>query len=255
MGHNPTFLFLKGNFAMLYFDIYKKLKNFEINMSMKTDKGVTAFLGSSGSGKTLTLKCIAGIEIPDRGIIKLNGVTVFDSEKKINISPQKRKVGYLFQNYALFPNMTVYDNIDIVVSSLNKKITKIEKKQIINEILESLQINHISKNYPQNISGGQQQRVALARILVSNPSILLLDEPFSALDSGLKEIVEKEILQILSKIESTTILVTHDVNEAYRISNNVALIESGNIKNYDTKENIFNNYFTKEIKTVFRKRV
>ena len=193
-----------------------------------------ALLGASGCGKSLMLKCIAGIEKPDKGLITINGETVFDSAKQINIPPQKRNVGYLFQNYALFPNMTLWNNISCVV-----KRPKTEKTQIIENIIKSFQLEGVKDLYPGQVSGGQQQRAALARILVSNPKILMLDEPFSALDSHLKWDMEQEIMSVLAKFGGTTIFVSHDRDEAYRVSDKIAVMNNGNIEITDNKENIF----------------
>ena len=203
-----------------------------------SDNGVIALLGSSGCGKTLTLKCIAGIEKPDKGKIIINEQIVFDSEKKINLPPQERKTGYMFQNYALFPTMTVFNNISCVI-----KKPKDQKKLIIDEIIKSFQLENISNLYPRQISGGQQQRVALARILVSQPEIILLDEPFSALDTNLKQSIEAEIAAVLQKFKGSAVIVTHDSGEAYRLSDQVAIMSKGEVQCIGPKQDIFDKYF------------
>ena len=164
----------------LFVDIRKKLKGFSLNVSFETNGDYLGVLGSSGSGKSMTLKCIAGIETPDEGLIILNGKVLFDSKKKINLKPQERNIGYLFQNYALFPNMTVEKNIGIGL-----KGSKYEKNRKINEIIEAFHLQGLEKKYPRQLSGGQQQRVALARCIIYKPDVLMLDEPFSALDTYL----------------------------------------------------------------------
>ena len=172
--------------------IKKDYGSFKLNVDFETSHAPLAILGSSGSGKSLTLKCIAGIEKPDEGYIELNGRVLFDSEKKINLTPQQRKVGYLFQNYALFPNMNVVQNIMCGLthyqckkgSTLKQKYE--EKLRKVVEFLEFFQLKGLEKHKPHQLSGGQQQRVALARILASQPEVLLLDEPFSALDEHLR---------------------------------------------------------------------
>ena len=218
----------------LYFDIEKTFPNFKLSAHLECEDEVLALLGSSGCGKTLALKCIAGIEKPDRGRIIINGETVFDSEKRINIPPQKRNVGYMFQNYALFPTMTVWNNISSVI-----KKTKKERANMVDAMVSMFHLESVKNLYPREISGGQQQRTALARILVSEPRILLLDEPFSALDTHLKWKVEQEITSVLAEFKGSAIVVTHDRSEAYRISDKIAVMDKGEIVSSGTKEAIF----------------
>ncbi|MDF2632452.1 MAG: ABC-type sulfate/molybdate transport system, ATPase component, partial [Caproiciproducens sp.] len=175
-------------------DITKTLGNFRLNVKFEAQDEILALLGASGSGKSMTLKCIAGVEKPDAGRIVLGGRVLFDSEQKINLSPQKRKTGYLFQHYALFPNMTVEENIAAGICA-----PKREKGEKIQEKIKAFYLNGLEKHYPSQISGGQQQRVALARILASEPEILMLDEPFSALDSYLRWQMEQEMSGVLEK--------------------------------------------------------
>ncbi|EQI22749.1 ABC transporter family protein [Clostridioides difficile Y41] len=177
----------------LYVDIEKDLSSFKLKVEIKQEKGTLGFLGESGSGKSMTLKCIAGLEKPTRGKIVLNDRVLFDSEKKINLSTQDRKVGFLFQNYALFPHMTVSQNIELGLLKLSKS----EKKEIVARYLDILKLNGFEGRYPWQLSGGQQQRVALARALATSPDILLLDEPFSALDHHLRSNMEKELMNML----------------------------------------------------------
>ncbi|MFR5131354.1 MAG: sulfate/molybdate ABC transporter ATP-binding protein [Terrisporobacter sp.] len=167
----------------LILDIEKDFGSFYLKANIKQEKGVLGFLGESGCGKSMTLKCIAGIVKPDRGRIVLNGRVLFDSEKKINLPPQERRVGYLFQNYALFPHMTTKENIEIGLSNLSKD----EKDKVVKEHLTKMKLEGFENRYPHQLSGGQQQRIAFARALACNPEILLLDEPFSALDNHLKK--------------------------------------------------------------------
>ena len=219
----------------LFVDIEKTFPDFKLSVQMECKNEVTALLGRSGCGKSLTLKCIAGVEKPDKGRIVINDETVFDSEKHINIPPQKRNVGYLFQNYALFPTMTVWKNISSVIKKPKK-----ERMDIVDGMINLFHLENVKNLYPGEISGGQQQRVALARILVLQPKILLLDEPFSALDTHLKWKVEQEITSVLADFHGTTILVSHDRGEAYRISNKIAVMDKGEIESTGTKEDIFN---------------
>ena len=177
---------------MLEVDIKKNFGNFKLDAKFTNEEGILGILGASGSGKSLTLKAIAGIIKPDYGKIILNGRILFDKEKKINIPTKDRKVGYLFQDYALFPNMTVYENIK---TGLREKSGNYD--EIINKKLEELHIGHIKDKRPDLISGGEKQRTALARILVNEPEILLLDEPYSAIDGYLRWSIELEVRKII----------------------------------------------------------
>ena len=160
--------------------IRKKLGNFHLAVDLEHSDGITGILGASGCGKSLTLKAVAGIMRPDEGRIVLNGRVLFDSEEGICIKPQEREVGYLFQNYALFPNMTVEKNI---LCGLSREKDRKKRREQMEEMLERMELTEQRKLYPWQLSGGQQQRTALARMLVSGPKLLLLDEPFSALDA------------------------------------------------------------------------
>ena len=208
---------------MLYVDIHKKLTNFDLDVNFTCENERLALLGASGCGKSMTLKCIAGIETPDRGKIILNGRTLYDSEKKINLSPQKRKVGYLFQQYALFPNMTVEQNIRTGVRSRDKNI----RSESAGKMIETFQLQGLEKKLPSQISGGQQQRVALARILVNEPEVMLLDEPFTALDSFLKWKLELELDDILKLFNKDVIYVSHNRDEVYRLCQEVCVMTDG----------------------------
>lgn len=220
-------------------DIEKKLGDFCLKVKFETTDGVMALLGASGSGKSMTLKCIAGIEKPDRGKIVLNGVTLFDSEKKINLSPQKRKVGYLFQQYALFPDMTVEQNIACGVRE------KKNVKEMTEGMIRAMNLQGVEQLKPMQLSGGQQQRVAIARILVNEPEVLLLDEPFSALDSYLKFQVEREVGKIMREFGKTVVLVSHNRDEVFRLSDSIGILNDGMLELYGEKKTIFKNPETK----------
>ena len=209
---------------MLKVKIKKQLENILLDINFETDDQILGLIGASGSGKSMTLKCIAGIEKPDSGYIVLNDRILFDSEKHINIKPQDRNIGYLFQNFALFPQMTVKKNIYV---SVNKKYEKMEKEKKVNEILDVLNIRGLENKYPGEISGGQQQRVAFARIIVNEPDFLLLDEPFSALDAFLRWNLAKELKGIINKIGKKAIFVTHNINEVYYLCKNVIVLDGG----------------------------
>lgn len=223
----------------LYVDIKKSLGDFTLEVKFTAEEEIMAILGASGCGKSMTLKCIAGIETPDEGIIVLDNRVLFDSEKKINLSPQKRKVGYLFQNYALFPNMTVEENIG---AGLN--LPKYERNVAIKEKIKTFYLEGLEKKRPSQLSGGQQQRVALARILASEPEIIMLDEPFSALDSYLKWQLEQELIEVFSSFNGIVLFVSHNRNEVYRFSDTIAVLSEGKIDAISEKETLFKNPHT-----------
>lgn len=214
--------------------IKKRLKNFVLEVEFDTREGIVGILGASGCGKSMTLKSIAGLVTPDEGRIVLNGKVFFDSEKKINLPPQKRRVGYLFQNYALFPNMTVEENIQAGLFC-----SKIEKKKKVQEMIKLLRLEGLETQYPDQLSGGQQQRVAFARLLAYDPEVLLLDEPFSALDSHLKEQLQIQLKEILSHYDKTVLMVSHDRNEIYRLSSDIITMKNGEILQYGSTKEVF----------------
>ena len=218
-------------------DVSKDYGSFQLKVQLEHSQGILGMLGASGSGKSMTLKLIAGILTPDKGRIVLNDQVLFDSEKRINLPPQKRRVGYLFQNYALFPNMTVEKNI---LCGLHREKNSTQRKKKLLEITELFQIQELLGQYPAQLSGGQQQRVALARILVSEPELLLLDEPFSALDSYFDQL-QIQILEILKKLQRDVIFVSHSRDEVYHLCNQVALIDGGQILEKGNTKEVFAN--------------
>lgn len=203
-------------------NIKKKLKGFNLEVSFETKGDYLGVLGESGSGKSMTLKCIAGIEVPDEGEIILNGKVLFDSKKKINLKPQERNIGYLFQNYALFPHMTVEENIAIGLIGSKK-----EKYDKVKSLIKSFHLENLEKKYPNKLSGGQQQRVAMARCIAYSPDILMLDEPFSALDSNLKDELQREVANFLKLYHGEVLMVTHSKDEVYRFCENLVIINKG----------------------------
>ena len=220
----------------LFLDIEKDLGSFHLRVKLDAENETLALLGGSGCGKSMTLRCIAGIVRPDRGRIEVDGVTLFDSEKGVDLSPQTRRTGLLFQNYALFPNMTVRQNI-LCGARRERDGGKREKK--VNELMESFGLLPLAGRLPSQLSGGQQQRAALARILVSDPRILLLDEPFSALDAHLRFRLEQEVRGVIRDFGKTVVLVSHDRDEVYRLSDRIALMENGQIDAVGTRHQIF----------------
>ena len=227
----------------IYVDIEKDFGSFRLKAKFETGNETLALLGASGCGKSMTLRCIAGIVTPDRGKIILDGVTLFDSGKKINLPPQKRHTGLMFQNYALFPNMTVLQNIK--AGAKREKDSKI-RENMIQSTLEQFDLKDLADRYPHQLSGGQQQRVALARILVSNPGILLLDEPFSALDSHLRFKLEQEVRRVIKQFGKTVLLVSHDRDEVYRMSDSIAIMDGGEIQVIGPRSGVFENPETRK---------
>ncbi len=222
----------------LLVDIEKRLGSFHLKVAFEAQNEVLALLGASGCGKSMTLRCIAGIVTPDRGKIILDGITLFDSEKRINLPPQKRKVGLLFQNYALFPNMTVLENLQ---AGCRRNGNKVESKKKIQEIMAVFELTALGNQLPHQLSGGQQQRTALARILLSEPNILLLDEPFSALDAHLRFRLEREMTQVVKDFGKTVLLVSHDRDEVYRLSDQVLVMHNGKKEVCGSRETVFQN--------------
>ena len=214
-------------------DIRKQLGNFRLEVQFDAGGETLALLGASGCGKSVTLKCIAGILKPDEGRITLDGVTLFDSAARIDLPPQRRHVGYLFQNYALFPNMTVAQNIAAGVKE------RVRRREITAEKLRQFRLEDVSGQKPWQLSGGQQQRTALARILASEPKAILLDEPLSALDSYLKYQLELELAETLDAFPGTAVWVSHDRGEVFRSCRRVCVLDAGKSQPVQTLEELF----------------
>ncbi|AVQ45323.1 ATP-binding cassette domain-containing protein [Clostridium botulinum] len=207
---------------MIKLDIVKSLNHFDLQCKLTLGNEVVALQGSSGSGKTTILDCIAGIRTPDKGIIKIDNKIVFSSSENINLPIKDRHIGYLFQNYALFPHMTVEENILFGVK--NQKNYDIS---YIKYITETFKIEHLKDRKPNQISGGEKQRIALARALAIKPNVLMLDEPFSALDKNTKEVVYKEFMEYKKKFKISIILVTHNSYEAELLADRSIIIHEG----------------------------
>ncbi|MBS3027213.1 MAG: molybdate ABC transporter permease subunit [Dolichospermum sp. DET50] len=217
----------------LFLNIEKRLANFHLQVGFNTDDQPLGLLGGSGAGKSMILRCISGIETPNKGRIVLNNRVLFDSEKKINLPIHQRRIGFLFQNYALFPHITVAENIAFgIPKSVNVK-EEVEKQ------LVAMHLQGFGDRYPHQLSGGQQQRVALARALASKPEALLLDEPFSALDTHLRSQLEQQVTEILCDYSGVTLFVTHNMEEAYRLCPNLLVLEQGKEAHHGSKYEIF----------------
>lgn len=217
--------------------IKKQFPDFLLDVEFQTEEEIFGVLGESGCGKSLTLKCIAGIEKPDQGRIVLNGRELFDSKKGINLPARERKVGYLFQEYALFPNMTVEENIAVGI----KEKKKGEKRKKIHDYIQKFFLEGMEKKHPSSLSGGQKQRVAIARMLAAEPELILLDEPFSAVDSYLKWKLEQMLLEWLEEVQVTTLLVSHNRDEVYRLCDRMGIIHKGHMEVCGKKQEIFQN--------------
>ena len=215
-------------------DIEKNFKGFHLKTAFSSSTSATGILGASGSGKSMTLRCIAGIEKPDRGKIVINGRTVFDSAQKINLKPQERRIGYLFQNYALFPIMSVRENI-----GCGYRGEKAEKEKRIEDFIERYHLEGLENRLPSQLSGGQQQRVALARMMIGDPEAILLDEPFSALDGYLKDVLQKDMKEFLNQYQGDMLMVTHSRDEAFRFCNELMLLQEGRTLTFGNTRQLF----------------
>lgn len=204
--------------------IKKRYGDFQLNVDFSAESGgALALLGASGCGKSVTLKCLAGIDMPDWGHIELDGQVLFDSERGIHLPPQRRRIGYLFQHYALFPDMTVEQNIAACLG----RVEKSRRRERTAELIAAMRLEDVKKLLPRQISGGQQQRTALARILASEPRAILLDEPLSALDSCLRWQLEAELQDVLARFGGPAVWVSHDQGEVYRSCRQVCVLDKG----------------------------
>ena len=219
---------------MLEVRVKRKLPGFTLDVAFSVNQEILAILGPSGSGKTMTLQCISGLIRPDEGYVNLNGKVLLDTSKKINLPTRLRKVGFVFQNYALFPHLTVSQNIAYGIRYLDKQ----EINDRVAELLEKMNIPKLGDRFPRQLSAGQQQRVAVARALAPEPEVLLLDEPFSALDSLVKERLQLELQALHNFYRGNILLVTHDLTEGYKFSSKIAVFESGHIVQHDAKEKV-----------------
>jgi len=205
----------------------------ELDVSLDIDKNsLTTIFGESGAGKTSILRMMSGLMDPDMGYIEVNRKTWYNSSEGINLKTQNRKIGYVFQDYALFPNMTVKENL----------IYALEKRQdpgIVSELLDIIELENLKNRKSENLSGGQKQRVSLARALVGHPDILLLDEPLSALDEGIRSKLQDYILRVHEKYNLTTILVSHDLPEIFKLSDQIYLLKNGKIERSGTPSEVF----------------
>ncbi len=219
----------------LSIDIRKQFPSFELEVAFQAEDEVFGLLGASGCGKSLTMRCIAGIETPDEGRIVVNDQVFFDSAAKINLKPQQRKTALLFQNYMLFPNLTVEQNVG---AGIPLDTPKDERRRIVDAELRRFDVDAFAKRYPAHLSCVQQQRVALSRMLAAKPCIMMLDEPFSALDAHLKGVLEQNLSSLFDHFDGTILYVSHDIDEAVRFCDRIAVVERGYIMEVDTSREL-----------------
>lgn len=219
----------------LHVDIQKKLGGFRLEVAFDAEDETLGLLGASGCGKTLTMRSVAGIETPDAGRIVVNGTVFFDKapgkRARVNLTPQQRKTALLFQNYMLFPNLTVAQN---VAAGIGREVVAAERDARVAQELRRFGLSGFEGRYPAQLSGGQQQRVALARMLAAQPSILMLDEPFSALDAHLKGVLEQNLASLFDAFQGTVLYVSHDIDEAVRFCDRIAVVDRGRVVEVDT---------------------
>lgn len=222
-------------------DIEKKFKGFHLQSQFTAGDETMGLLGASGCGKSLTMRSIAGIERPDAGKIVVNGTVFFDrapgKKARVDLTPQQRKTALLFQNYMLFPNLTVAQN---VAAGIPKDVSPADCDAMVQTELKRFGLSGFEKRYPVQLSGGQQQRVALARMLAARPGILMLDEPFSALDAHLKSVLEQNLVSLFDAFRGTILYVSHDIDEALRFCDRIAVVESGHIMEMGTGDDLVN---------------
>lgn len=208
--------------------IHKRFNKFDLTTDFTLKDGITALVGPSGSGKTTLIRCLAGIEKPNKGQIRFGDENWFNSEKRINLAVQQRRVGFVFNDYALFPQMTVWENVCYGTQDPQKA----------KELLEILEISELQDRYPRHLSAGQQQRVAIGRAIAQNPRLLLMDEPFSSIDLYLKNQVYEKFLALQRQLHFPTVIVTHDLNEASQLASEIMVIDNGRILQSGTPKDI-----------------
>jgi len=223
--------------------IEKQVSGFRLDIEFTANSTPLGLLGASGSGKTMTLRAVAGLDSPDCGRIVLHGRVLFDSAHRINVPARERRIGLLFQNYALFPHLTVAQNIAFGL----RRVPEPERALRVEKQLAAVHLDHLARRYPASLSGGEQQRVALARALAVEPAALLLDEPFSALDTHLRSAVERQLCEALETYRGSTLFVSHNLEEAYRVCGELVVLAGGRVAARGPKEEIFRQPPTLEV--------
>ena len=224
---------------MIQISLEKKLKGANGDMHLHLDIGIEpgkliTLYGNSGAGKTSILRMVAGLMRPDKGMIRMNEETWFNSDQNISLKPQQRKVGFVFQDYALFPNMTVKENLEYALD-------RSQNKRIIKDLISIIELGDLGNRKPENLSGGQKQRVALARALVRKPVVLMLDEPLSALDVQMRNTLQDYILTVHKEFNLTTILVSHEIGEVIKMADTIFFIADGKITKQGKPIEVFSN--------------
>jgi molybdate transport system ATP-binding protein len=220
---------------MLKAEIKKRLDGFELDVAFEVDEGRVVLFGPSGAGKSLTLQAITGVMRPDAGRVEVNSRLLFDSAQGVNVPPQKRRLGYVPQSYGLFPHLTVEENVSYGVQRLDGA----RRKALVREMVEMVGLEGLERRRPRELSGGQQQRVALARALASQPELLVLDEPFSSIDTGLRGTLRRELLDLQSRSGVTTLVVTHDLDDAFFLGRRIVVIDRGRVLQVGSREDVF----------------
>jgi molybdate transport system ATP-binding protein len=220
---------------MLEVMIRKRLADFQLDVAFTTDHELVVLFGPSGSGKSLTLQSIAGTTLPDEGRIIIDNAPVFASRQRVNLPPQQRHIGYVPQHYALFPHLTAAENIAFGLTRQSRR----ERQQKVRELVALFGLQGLEQRRPRELSGGQQQRVALARALAVQPRLLLLDEPFAALDASLRETLRQELLQVQARTHITMLLVTHDHADAFALGQKIIVYDAGHVIQQGTREEVF----------------
>lgn len=220
---------------MIEVDIAKSLGNFSLDLSLHLQKDLTVFFGPSGSGKSVTLQTIAGWMEPDSGTIRVNGLLYFDKKRGVNLPIHRRRIGYVLQEPSLFPHMTLFENIAYGASGLSSE----ERKRRVFQMIERMRLKGLENHFPFQISGGQKQRGALARALVASPLLFLLDEPFASLDNPVREKLRLDLLRIIKEDKVPFIFVTHDVEEAFVLAEEMVVLNEGRVEQTGNKEDIF----------------
>jgi molybdate transport system ATP-binding protein len=220
---------------MLAVDFEKRLGDFLLRPRFQADDELVVLLGPSGAGKSLTLRAIAGLLRPDRGRIELSGGVVFDSERRLDLPPQARNVGYVVQDLALFPHLTVSENIGFALQGWKRRA----QQERVAELIDLLGLQGLEARLPGSISGGQQQRVALGRAIAARPGALLLDEPFSALDAPVRTALRREVANLRRQLGLAAVFVTHDLQEAYGLADRIALYDEGEVLQFGPRDDVF----------------
>jgi len=210
---------------VLTLSLVKRLPGFQLDVAWQAEERVVVLVGPSGAGKTVTLQCLAGLMRPDQGRIVVDGRVFYDSEAGVDVPPRARRLGYVFQGYALFPHLSVADNVGFGLHGWPRR----ERIRRVGEVIERLGLGGLERRHPQELSGGQQQRVALGRALAVDPDLVLLDEPLSALDAPLRHALREELGRTIREWGKAAVLVTHDFAEAYRLGDRVIVYEAGRV--------------------------